>query len=555
MMVDKFDIGAEIISILTKGMYPDPRDAVREYIQNSIDAKSANIEVKVRQNSVVIEDDGFGMDYKKLRKAIRVGVSDKTPGKDVGFMGIGLYSSFHLCDTLNIYTKSKDSLPQILEINFLGMRELLKKQKTKRLSGEIKSEDLIDLQSLLNKFITMPDENQVALEEFPIIQGTRVELIGLNPILDDLLNNFNDLNNYLEDVVPLHFNTEKFKWGETIENKLKDIYKKHDVNFEVVNLKLQVGTKIEKLYRPYTNDLFTNNTPLEPHFEEIVDKGLFLGIAWACLNSGRERIINSDKDALNRNLRGIILKKQGFSIGDRQYFSSYFGNSNTYYHRYTGEIIIVNENILPNAARNDIETSDLKKLFLFQIQTKIVPIYTSIANKYQEQNIANEVLAKGIENLKRILGEYNPYEDNFNVFIDQIKDIDESLKSLKKKEKKFSTEDKHEYENIKKIAEKLKKEISQKFEEIKTKNNSNNKPINTTLKLAKELSLLKQESVSREYNNLIDLINGLEITYDKSVKKILELLDEYTLKSIASSKSEYNNLLNKLREDFENEEI
>ena len=36
MKVDKFDIGAEIISILTKGMYPDPRDAVREYIQNQL---------------------------------------------------------------------------------------------------------------------------------------------------------------------------------------------------------------------------------------------------------------------------------------------------------------------------------------------------------------------------------------------------------------------------------------------------------------------------------------------------------------------------------------
>ncbi len=35
---------------------------------------------------------------------------------------------------------------------------------------------------------------------------------------------------------------------------------------------------------------------------------------------------------------------------------SYFGNSNTYYHRYTGEVIIINEGILPNAARNDLET-------------------------------------------------------------------------------------------------------------------------------------------------------------------------------------------------------
>lgn len=554
MKVDKFDIGAEIISILTKGMYPDPRDAVREYIQNSIDAKSTNIGIKVRQNSVVIEDDGIGMNYKTLRKAIRVGVSDKTPGKDVGFMGIGLYSAFHLCDMLVIYTKQKEILPQMLEINFLGMRELLKNQKERRLSGEIKSEDLIDLQSLLSTYIKLPNENEVALEEFPIEQGTRVELIGLNPILDDLLNNYNDLYNYLQDVVPLHFNTDKFKWAEMIEKKLQDVCNKHNARFEVVNLKLQVGTKIENLYRPYTDDIFTNNMPLEPHFEEIIDKGMLLGIVWGCLNSGRERILNPDKDNPKKNLRGFILKKQGFSIGDRQYFSHYFGGSNTYYHRYTGEIIILNENILPNAARNDIETSDLKKLFLFQIQSKIVPTYTSIANKYQEQHLAKEVLVRETGNLKRILGEYNPYEDNYNVFITQIQEIDDSLKSLKKKEKKYTPDDKKEYDNIKQIGEKLRKEISQKFNEIKTKKKSaKNKTNDSTVDLAKELGKHASNFIYREYDTLLDLINDLELAYDEPMMQFLELLDEFVLKSFSNSKTQYTQLLNKLREEFENE--
>lgn len=554
MRVDKFDIGAEIISILTKGMYPDPRDAVREYIQNSIDAKAAKIEVKVRQNSVVIEDDGVGMNYKTLRKAIRIGVSDKTPGKDVGFMGIGLYSAFHLCDKLIIYTKQKELLPQMLEIDFSGMRELLKLQKEKRLSGEIKSEELVDLQSLLSIHIKLPNENEVALEEFPIESGTRVELVGLNPILDDLLNNFNDLYNYLQDVVPLHFNKQKFKWAEMIENKLQDICEKHSAKYEVVDLRLQVGTRIENLYRPYTDDVFTNSIPLEPHFEEIVDKGTLLGIAWGCLNSGRERISNLDKDNLSKNLRGFILKKQGFSIGDRQYFSSYFGSSNTYYHRYTGEIIILNESILPNAARNDIETSDLKKLFLFQIQNKIVPVYTSIASKYQEQNIANEVLAREVGNLKRILGEYNPYEDNYNVFIKQLKEIDDSLKSLKKKEKKFTASDKKEYDTIKQIAEKLRKEISQKFTEIKTKKKQTTNKLNdNTVVIANELNEHTSKTASCEYESLVDLVNNLELTYDERMRRFFELLDEFALKSFSSSKSQYIQLLNKLQEEFENE--
>ena len=60
----KHDIGAEIISILTKGMYFDPRDALREYVQNGIDANAQNIEIKIRGNSIVVEDDGCCLNSK-----------------------------------------------------------------------------------------------------------------------------------------------------------------------------------------------------------------------------------------------------------------------------------------------------------------------------------------------------------------------------------------------------------------------------------------------------------------------------------------------------------
>ena len=113
----KHDIGAEIISILTKGMYSDPRDALREYVQNGIDANAQNIEIKIRGNSIVVEDDGCGMDEETMRKAVRIGISDKNPNVDVGFRGIGIYSSFHLCDNLCIYSRPKtDNTPYLLSL-------------------------------------------------------------------------------------------------------------------------------------------------------------------------------------------------------------------------------------------------------------------------------------------------------------------------------------------------------------------------------------------------------------------------------------------------------
>ena len=69
MKLTQHDIGGEIISILTKGMYADPKDALREYVQNGVDANAKTIDIKIRQNNIIIEDTGDGMDKTSMRKA------------------------------------------------------------------------------------------------------------------------------------------------------------------------------------------------------------------------------------------------------------------------------------------------------------------------------------------------------------------------------------------------------------------------------------------------------------------------------------------------------
>ena len=136
--ITKHDIDAEIISILTKDIYFDPCDALREYVQNGIDANAQNMEIKIRGNSIVVGDDGCGMDEETMRKAVRVGISDKRPSVDVVFRGIGIYSSFHLCDNLRIYSRSKtDNTPYLLSFDFKKMREILHQQQVGRLKSQL----------------------------------------------------------------------------------------------------------------------------------------------------------------------------------------------------------------------------------------------------------------------------------------------------------------------------------------------------------------------------------------------------------------------------------
>ena len=89
----KQDIGGEILPILTTGLYRDTMDALREYIQNSIDAETKAIDLIVDPSTITVSDDGKGMSREEARDSIRLGISNKNPTYNVGFRGIGIYSS------------------------------------------------------------------------------------------------------------------------------------------------------------------------------------------------------------------------------------------------------------------------------------------------------------------------------------------------------------------------------------------------------------------------------------------------------------------------------
>ena len=548
MKMNKFDIGGEIISILTKGMYPDPKDAIREYIQNAVDAKSKTVDVKVRQSSVIVEDDGSGMDYPTLRKAIRVGISDKNPKKDVGFMGIGIYSSFHLCDTLTIYTRKKDKLPLRVTMNFKAMRDLLKEQKELRLKNKISSEKLIDLQTLLEKFISLTDEHEMKLDDYPVPQGTRVELVGLDPILDDEISDFNKLSSYLQKVVPLHFNKKNFKWGEQIENKINQICKQHNATFELINLKLQVNTRSESLFRPYTNSCFSNHEPQEPVYKELKKDKTFLGVIWGCLNSTRDKI--DDKD-----LRGFIIKKQGFSIGNRENLRKSFGASTTHFDRYIGEVILVNPEILPNAARNDFEYSNLRTMFYNSLKD-IGSYYNTHSNKFQEENLAEVQLEENLNEYKTILIDFNPNDDNPENLISLIIRLRDINTFISKKYKKLSVEKQADANSLKIQVKDLEKSIQSKINVLaETKRN---KISHSKLKneIASKLKDIKTKSRAfKKYDNLNLLFEDLGIPIDDKMKKVFSIIDETFIQALADTKEDYYILLNDLRNEILNQEL
>lgn len=550
MRFTKFDIGAEIIAILTRGMYPDPKDALREYIQNGVDAKAKNVSVKIRQGNIVVQDDGTGMDYTTLRKAARIGVSDKNPSKDVGFMGIGIYSAYHLCDTLTILTRGENDGPLKLTMQFSKMRSTLELQRKERQNGLIDGDQIIDLQSLLESNVSITEKDELNDSVFPN-RGTRVELSGVTPYFYSEICNLDKTSRYLQDVVPLHFDSDAFRYATEVESKINEACGENNNYYESISLRLQVNNESRSLFKPYKDSDFNNDSAAQLHVRPIMgDDGSFYGVMWGCLNSDRRKIKNTE-------LRGFSIKKQGFAIGRRSDAVKFFGRGNTFFDRYIGEIIITDPRILPNASRNDIEYSPLRESFYYSVR-KLAGFFDSEAEKYQEACKADDVLNSMILSLKEIYSQTEMSLQDSEALLQLYTQLSNDYNQLSQriKEKRINPQREEETKAVNKKQEQQLKYIQNRIlinQEKKSGQEGDKTITKTKGKKAPEMGSINSihtDDKKTSFDSLIEVVNDLELRYDDSMKKLLEIVDERFIQGMAKNKEDYSLLLKALRDEL-----
>ena len=150
------------------------------------------------------------MDKEQARNAIRFGVSDKSPLENVGFRGIGIYSGFNICDSLEVYTKSRtDGNTYKLTFDFYGIRTKLLEEQERRSTG---LPPALHLERLLEQSVYM---ETLGAEDFRRF-GTTVIVSGLLPTAYGQVNDWDQVVDYLRNVVPLPFNPD-FRYGKTKE--------------------------------------------------------------------------------------------------------------------------------------------------------------------------------------------------------------------------------------------------------------------------------------------------------------------------------------------------
>lgn len=154
-----------IIDVLGSRLYSGKVSWLREYVQNSIDAGSRTITLRLKDRDLVIEDDGEGISYEKLEKeAFSPGGSSKEPSQ-IGELGVGLFAGTGICEQIRIITKKKDENAYQAVFNSKKYRDIVGNDRSALFDAHI------------NSIYTITKYEE---EHDPSIQFTKLMLVNLD---------------------------------------------------------------------------------------------------------------------------------------------------------------------------------------------------------------------------------------------------------------------------------------------------------------------------------------------------------------------------------------
>lgn len=461
------DIGGELLSILSTGLYTNPLDCIREYVQNAVDANANTATIKITGNSVHVFDDGDGMALDGLVQARQFGLSLKSLSQHVGFRGIGIYSSFHLCNQLRVTSKKAgETYQHILVFEFGAMKAQLDQDKQK--GPHERKTSLVELLSSHTKISrsrhTWPEDTHFTHIEMQEISDVHIKKLG----------NREELKHYMIRNLPIDFD-ESFDYRDQINQQLH----LEVPGYNAIKLVLQTDG---------LPDIVVTK-PSIPHLQPPVMGTIIsgtgknarkVGYYWACLNSERDHIaqnarfdprVAKDRDLLKaiqeefRAYEGFVYKMKGFTIGNRDRLRHCFSSKVQLYPWYTGEIFVLDTAVVPKADRDDFETNEAKRVLDLAVMQQLSTLEDK-AESFQATGVADERVEKYRKEVARIEAEVeaNRQDSDFETYT-LLNDI---LKDLRRQEKKASPKNKPIAHELIKHAERLQKRLARDTETSQT---------------------------------------------------------------------------------------
>jgi len=337
-------IGKDILELLSGGMYSNPLDIYREYIQNSFDAIQVDLISKIsdgpqviitiepKTRTISLLDYGPGISNKNFISVLTsIGNSGKRSNNYIGFRGVGRLGGLGYAKRIIMRSKSQQD-NHAFEMVWDGV-------KLRQLLNDFSQR--INLQTLLAEIITVNILKDTDGESsfFEVI------LEGVMRSKNDVLLNEKEIYTYLSQVAPVPINPT-FRYKETIDNLLES----HSISTGII---IHLSRMDKTIYRPFA-DTFAVTANVTDSYKDIE---LFT-------ISGSSEEVDAIGWILHHNylgslpklssIRGVRARYKNLQVGGEDIFQIMFPESR-FNSWAVAEIHILNPKIKPNARRDNFE--------------------------------------------------------------------------------------------------------------------------------------------------------------------------------------------------------
>lgn len=523
---DKIVIGKNVIENLTVGMYENSLMIYREYIQNSadsidkalkqglIDKNSIEIDIQInpKDRNIVIYDNAVGISQKDFFKTLSsIADSNKDKDFDKGFRGIGRLAGLAYCEKL-IFTSSYagEDKKSIMIWNGSLLKKILY-DKQYRISAS----------ELVKEIITYKTEACDKDEHF-----FEVKLDNISKDNDELLE-INNIREYLSFVAPIPY-ANIFYYRTRIYDFIKE------KNLRLDEYKIILNGK--QLFKPYRTRLWDKGICYDEiedvEFKEFYSKDgkTLLAWMWFAVMKFKYNI------PIENKMRSIRLRKENIQIGNERALSHFFREARGINY-FVGELIAVDNNLIPNARRDYFNINDTLRDFESSIKdyfyTYLYDAYyyaSRVKLSYRDQDRITE--KERALQTEQFLNKEEEIEKKKELENEQIK-LKKILKARDKLKEKAS-----QSEILSKIYNIYAKDFAEKNNKLQEKVSlaNNNKELESNKSLNNKKKKYKTQELSKYTKREQKLITRIYL-------KIKEVL----------AKDMAEDLINKIQEDLKRE--
>lgn len=374
-------IGKHTLETLTTGMYKDPCDAIREYVQNaadslekwvasghvSLDDSEVRIDIDPRSRSISVRDSGVGLTRRQAQTVLRsIGSSDKLGESFRGFRGIGRLGGLGYCDEMLFRTKAiGEGKVSVQRWDAAALREHMRSRSRDGMSMA----DVID------------EVSGDYVEDFSGDLGEHFFEVIMKGVHEPRLLDISAVSTYLSESVPVPFDFQAFSFAKEIDQYLKRTVNRHYATFRVM-----VGQDV--IYKPYRDTIPLSRAPNRAANAECQR---IKGIEYVTLSDAEDAVLAycwlGEVDfkgtvSPDAGVSGVRFRSGNMLIGDGSALEPTFQKSNRRFASYlVGEIHVVHEGLVPNARRDDFESNAVRHRLFEAIAKRIAHPATEAIRK------------------------------------------------------------------------------------------------------------------------------------------------------------------------------